>query len=57
MAEESFYDLWVITKDDVPALLEAIKNAETREPREHIDVHAMLGRGKRLLDEGFFDDL
>jgi len=32
MAEESFYDLWVITKEDVPALLEAIRDAEARGP-------------------------
>ncbi|MCL2510153.1 MAG: hypothetical protein FWF07_03645 [Methanomassiliicoccaceae archaeon] len=58
MAEESFYDLWEITTDEeVEILLRAFEDAKKRGPRPPSDVLERLERGRRLLEEGYFDDL
>ncbi|MDR1690602.1 MAG: hypothetical protein LBR42_02000 [Candidatus Methanoplasma sp.] len=58
MAEESFYDDWrITTKEEVEILLKAFDDADKRAPEEHMDVLKMLEDGRRLLKEGYFDDL
>jgi len=58
MALESFYDRWEITTDEeVEILLRAFEEAKKRGPdKPSMDVHEILERGRRLLDEGFLSD-
>ena len=58
MAEEPSDEILVIkAEEEFEALRKAFRDAETRGPKEHMDVHAILECGKRLLDEGHFDNL
>jgi len=58
MTLDAFTDRWEITtREEVEILLRAFEEAEKRGPHKStMNVFEILERGRRLLDEGFFDD-
>ena len=58
MATESFYTiLEITTKEQVEILKRAFEDAEKRGPRPRSDIMERVEHGRKLIEEGYLNDI